>query len=155
MIRYSKIMRGVVVAALSMSSLMIGCTDTADVPPEIAVDKISCMRCSMLISDTRFAAAIKSGAEYLVFDDIGCMLAYATAHHGVDDEQIWVRDYTTDKWIGAKHAQFFHADGDVTPMGYGYIAMSSTKPPTGLTTVVLIGGIEQLRTDHASRMKTL
>lgn len=135
--------------------LLVGCSSAKDMPPEIAVDKISCARCSMLISDSRFAAAVKSGPKYLVFDDIGCMLTYSNAHHGVDDEQVWVRDYTTDKWIGAKQALFFHADGDVTPMGYGYIAVASTKPPVGLVHLLQIGSIEQLRTDHASRMKAL
>src|SRR5690242_18784069 len=106
--------RGALAIALLTAVLLLGCAAQADVPPEIAVDKVSCARCSMLISDSRFAAAMRSGTEYLVFDDIGCMLTYVDANHRVDEKQMWVRDYTTDKWIGVEQALFFHAEGEIT-----------------------------------------
>ncbi len=138
-----------------LTAMCTSCADKTYTPPEIIVDKSSCARCAMLISDSRYAAAIKSGASYLVFDDIGCMLTYIEANHGVDDKLVWVRDYTMDTWIGAKQAQFFHAEGDVTPMGYGYIAVTSSNPPIGLTNLLQVGSVEQLRTDYVSRMKAL
>src|SRR5512140_50626 len=81
---------------------LMSCAQQQDVPPPIAVDKTACARCSMLISDGRFAAALKENGKYLVFDDIGCMLNYSTEHKLAADESVWVRDYTTDSWIGAK-----------------------------------------------------
>lgn len=147
--------RIVIVCSLAAILVFAGCSKQTAMPPEIAVDRSACSRCSMLISDGRFAAAIKQHGKYLVFDDIGCMLSYLREQVGAAATELWVRDYATNQWIGAEHAEFFHADGDVTPMGYGYIAVvqPNTKPPTGLPSLQRIGALEQLRTDYQARIK--
>lgn len=133
---------------------LAGCAQQQDVPPQIVVDKTACARCSMLISDGRFAAALKENGKYLVFDDIGCMLSYSNEHTLAADDAVWVRDYTTDSWIGAKSVTFYHGDGDLTPMGYGYVAVAqpATVVPPALKNPIMIGSLSQLRADLAARI---
>lgn len=152
--RYTLIYRAMFSTMLVTAAMLsIACKNAADGPPEIVIDKSACTRCSMLISDGRFAAAIKVNSVYLVFDDIGCMLAYAGEHKTPVITEWWVRDYIQDRWIGAEHAAFFHANGDLTPMGYGYVAVqeSITKPPVGLKDPVSLRSFTLLRTDFLNR----
>jgi copper chaperone NosL len=63
-------------------------------------DRDTCVRCSMVISDRRFAAEMRGGAKNTVFkfDDIGC----AT---------YWLRDKTTDyPWMAEAATRFWVAD---------------------------------------------
>ena len=43
---------------------------------EIKWDRETCLRCSMVISDRRFAAQVRGGPQDMVFkfDDIGCFV---------------------------------------------------------------------------------
>ena len=102
--------------------IILGCAKSIDQPPKIRADKTGCTRCRMLISDTRFAAALKTD-RYLLFDDIGCMLDYSRTHTNAREASVWVRDIGTDNWIHAEEAVFFIKDDKRTPMGYGFIAI--------------------------------
>jgi nitrous oxide reductase accessory protein NosL len=99
---------------------------------EIKWDRDTCVRCSMVISDRRFAAQIKGGAKNIVFkfDDIGCasfwlrdklkdfpwMTEAATS--------FWVADVGNAgdnlQWHDARKAQYI---GKASPMGYNYAAV--------------------------------
>jgi nitrous oxide reductase accessory protein NosL len=100
---------------------------------EIKWDRDTCARCSMAISDRRFAAEIVGGPKPTVFkfDDIGCVsfflrdklaelpwLAESTT-------KLWVADVTNQgealKWLDARSAQYISKG---SPMAYNYGAVS-------------------------------
>ena len=99
---------------------------------EIKWDRDTCVRCSMVISDRRFAAEIRGGEKNIVFkfDDIGCAV-------------FWLRDKTKDypwmaepatrfwvaevsgsgeKWLEARKAKY--TGGKLSPMGYNQAAVA-------------------------------
>jgi nitrous oxide reductase accessory protein NosL len=105
----------------------------ADGMAEIKWDRDTCARCSMAISDRRFAAEIVGGpqAKVFKFDDIGCVsffirdkvaempwLAEAAT-------RLWVADMTNQgeaiKWLDARTAHYI---SKASPMAYNYAAVS-------------------------------
>ena len=99
---------------------------------EIKWDRDTCARCSMVISDRRFAAEMRGGEKNIVFkfDDIGCAVFWMRDkqkdHPWMADaaSRLWVADVssTGDKWLEARSAHF--AGGSMSPMGYNYGARS-------------------------------
>jgi nitrous oxide reductase accessory protein NosL len=95
---------------------------------EIKWDRDTCVRCSMVISDRRFAAEMRGGEKNTVFkfDDIGCaafwMRDKQKDYPWLTDaaSRIWVADVssTGDKWLDARKAHY--AGGKMSPMGYNY-----------------------------------
>jgi hypothetical protein len=99
---------------------------------EIKWDRDTCARCSMVISDRRFAAQIRGGEKNTAFkfDDVGCavfwlrdklnefpwMTAAATRY--------WVADSTTkgERWLDPRSARY--VGGKTSPMGYNYAAVA-------------------------------
>ncbi len=96
-------------------------------PGEIRWDKQVCDRCSMSIGDDRFAAQVRGGAEHQLyrFDDIGCAVIWLDQQPWKNnaDTEIWISDYDSRRWIGARKAWFFRVLH--SPMGYGLGARES------------------------------
>lgn len=138
-----------ILIVLFAATIIGGCSKQADGPPKLVVDRVECSRCKMLISDTRYASALKS-EKYLVYDDIGCMLDEMKAKPSLQVQELWFRDFLTDEWISAKQTLFFLHNSHKTPMGYGYIAAigDTTKPLPVIADVSYLGTIEQLRAEH-------
>ena len=88
--------------------------------PEVRYGKESCARCSMVISDPRFAAAWREpDGHEKHFDDIGCMALDETDRHPPRGTRMWVHDYETEQWLGATDAYYVRSDTFKTPMSYG------------------------------------
>jgi copper chaperone NosL len=138
---------------ISVGVFIACCGKQQDTPPEITVDRSECARCKMLISDGRYAAALKVEEKYLLFDDIGCMLSYARDKKITPDRALWVRDHNTDSWISAEQASFYLQNTPQTPMEYGYIAVkeTDTKPSSKSGDVTPIGALAELRADFSDR----
>ncbi len=95
---------------------------------EIKWDRDTCARCSMVISDRRFAAELRGGEKDTVFkfDDIGCALIWMGAKAkdfpwmAEPATRFWVADAggAGDKWLDARKAHY--AGGKMSPMGYNY-----------------------------------
>lgn len=97
---------------------------------EIKWDRDTCVRCSMVISDRRFAAEMRGGEKDIVFkfDDIGCA-AFWMRDKAADfpwmaqaATRIWVADAAGkgDKWLDARKAHY--SGGSMSPMGYNFSA---------------------------------
>lgn len=97
---------------------------------EIKWDRDTCVRCSMVISDRRFAAEMRGGEKDTVFkfDDIGCA-AFWMRDKAADfpwmaqaTTRIWVADAAGkgDKWLDARKAHY--SGGAMSPMGYNFSA---------------------------------
>lgn len=121
--------------------------------PEPVVDRSECAKCRMLISDARYTAMLRT-SDYLMFDDIGCMLAYEQTISPKEIKGSWVRDYFSNTWIETNEAIFFRTDHLKTPMEYGYIATSQKQPePASLLSGrhERIENIGALRKDFSTR----
>lgn len=105
---------------------------------EIKWDRDTCARCSMVISDRRFAAQIRGGAEQSVFkfDDPGCMAFWlkekAEKYPWLADTgtKMWVADFDSKsrdemRWLDPRRAHYVTR---TSPMGYNYAAVSMPMP---------------------------
>lgn len=102
---------------------------------EIKWDRDTCARCSMVISDRRFAAQLRGGPDNAVFkfDDVGCLIFWqkeqAEQYPWLQDPatRIWVADFTSKsreemRWLDPKRAYFVTR---TSPMGYNFAAVSA------------------------------
>ena len=119
----SKLTVAFVVAAL----LSTGCSASAGGPPRIVVDRTACSHCSMLVSESIYAAAYRAGDnEPRVFDDIGCMLD-AIRHESASPLTIWLQDAGGSGWMAAADAMVVALPQLRTPMGGGLIAYAGAE----------------------------
>lgn len=95
-------------------------------PPHIHYGYDTCAWCGMIINDPHFAAAVaysRNGIPHDVrFDDIGCMLAWQKTHQEKQVLRVWVKNYTTEKWMEALKARFVQSRAIITPMASGIAA---------------------------------
>ena len=94
--------------------------------PQIRYGKEACTQCGMVISDDRFAAAIResSSREYH-FDDTGCMVVYARQSPPPAGAAYYVRDFAVGGWLDAPSGSYVHSPGIKSPMAYDVAAFSS------------------------------
>lgn len=129
-----------------------GCGKRDEKLPEVVVDRSECAKCRMLISDARFSGLLKT-SDYLMFDDIGCMLKYEQKLSPQETQGTWVRDYFTNTWIAMDEAIFYRIDAVTTPMEYGYIAASkkNAEPAVAANAELRIDDAKALHEDFAQR----
>lgn len=115
-----------------LAALISGCgrSSLPDGMTEIKWDRDTCKRCSMVLSDRRFAAQVRGGPQdgHFNFDDIGCVAFWlASQPWGKDaSTRIWVSDVGSHgdsvRWLDARKAQYI--GGKSSPMGYDFGAVS-------------------------------
>ncbi len=134
--------RGFLVAGFLLTPLaaaLSACGRTATGPEgmvEFKWDRDTCARCSMVISDRRFAAQIRGGEKQQAFkfDDIGCAVIWM---HNKQQDTPWIKDAATrfwvaditssgDKWLEARAAHY--SGGKVSPMAYNQGATAYPGP---------------------------
>lgn len=100
---------------------------------EIKWDRDTCARCSMVISDRRFAGQIRGGPEQTAFkfDDPGCLAFWlrekAAQYPWLSESasKMWVADFNSKSreemvWLDPRQAQFI---SKTSPMGYNFAAV--------------------------------
>ena len=115
-------------AALGLS--LAGCSrEPSSGPVEIKWDRETDPRCSMVISDKRFAAQIRDpNRKAWKFDDIGCAMFWLmqqTFSEQTANTEYWVSDYRNGNWIDARKA--WYLEGKKSPMGYHFAAMAEPE----------------------------
>jgi copper chaperone NosL len=100
------------------------CAARAADPPAIIIDRSACSRCSMLISEPSYAAAmVWQGGEERLFDDIGCLVDTARELAPLGpDVRYWFHDDSDGKWIEGAEPVFVVSPTLKTPMGGGIVA---------------------------------
>jgi nitrous oxide reductase accessory protein NosL len=101
-------------------------------PPELRLGRDECVECGMLVSEDRSSASMLieqyGRREYVMFDDIGCLLDYQR-NRGTEFTEVesFVHDHPTGAWVAWQDALFLLADRHklVTPMGSGLAAFAS------------------------------
>jgi nitrous oxide reductase accessory protein NosL len=129
--------------ALAALLPLAGCSSRGEWPEgmqEIKWDRDTCVRCSMVISDRRFAAEMRGGPKNTVFkfDDIGCAVFWlrdkAAQYPWMAEPatRLWVADANNRgdalRWHDARTAHYF---GKISPMGYNFAAVA--LPQAGST----------------------
>lgn len=123
--------------ALSPLAALLGACGRTTMPDgmaEVKWDRDTCVRCSMVLSDRRFAAQVRGGPQdaNFKFDDIGCVAFWLKAQPwGADAAtRIWVADLASRgdavRWLDARRAQY--VGGRVSPMGYNFGAVAVAEP---------------------------
>lgn len=123
-----------------LAALVSGCKKGGwpDDMVEIKWDRDTCTRCSMVISDRRFAAQVRGGPEQAAFkfDDPGCLAFWLKekaekypwlAEPGT---KLWVADFDSKsreemRWLDPRRAHFVTR---TSPMGYNYAAVAMPMP---------------------------
>ncbi len=111
---------------------LAGCGRTEiDGPPTLRLGRDGCGECGMAIHEERSSAAflLERGGrrEYVLFDDIGCMLDAERAEGAaLGIVGAFVHDYSSSAWVPAEAAVFLVAEKSElrTPMGSGIAAFA-------------------------------
>lgn len=112
------------VGLLLAAALLAGCRGGGLSPEPVPLDRVSCARCGMLVSELRDAAeAVAAGQETRFYDDLGCLATDKALRGGV--WRLYVRASEADRWILAEEASYAQPAGERTPMGYGFRAYAS------------------------------
>jgi copper chaperone NosL len=98
---------------------------------EIKWDRDTCTRCSMVISDRRFATEVHGGSkgETFKFDDVGCAVFWLRDQKWSNEAatHIWVLDSSASgRWLEARKA--YYTGGRHSPMGYDFAAVALPQP---------------------------
>jgi copper chaperone NosL len=103
-----------------VAMLAVACGARSATPPEIVIDRTACQHCGMLISDRRFAAAVRTADGDRVFDDIGCLIN-AVKGQARAGATFWFHDATSAEWITGTPV-FVASASFRTPMSGGVLA---------------------------------
>ncbi len=129
--RVSPIRAMLAIAAAALAVAVSACSDEpATGPVPIAYGRDGCDLCGMIISDPRFAAEIRGGADHKAykFDDIGDAVHFLARQSWKDEPtvEIWVMDVETGKvWLDARKARF--VEGMQSPMAHGFGAVADER----------------------------
>ena len=108
------------VQVVFVAMLAVACGARSATPPEIVVDRTACHHCGMLISDRRYAAAVRTAEGDRLFDDIGCLIN-ALKGRAPDGATLWFNDATSAEWIAGTPV-FVASASLLTPMSGGILA---------------------------------
>ena len=124
---------GLALTPLALALAACGKSEWPEGMAEIKWDRETCPRCSMVISDRRFAAQLRGGPKDMVvkFDDIGCFTFRIRdnlkTYPWLDDPatRMWVADVTSKGkdviWLDPRKAQYITR---TSPMGYNFGAVA-------------------------------
>lgn len=119
--------------AAAIGAALAGCGREASTGPvDVKWDRDTDPRCSMVISDKRFAAQIRDpNRKAWKFDDIGCAMFWLMQQpfsEQTQNTEYWVADYKTGHWIDARQAHYL--EGKKSPMGYHFAALAEPEAGT-------------------------
>ena len=124
---------GLALTPLALALSACGKSEWPEGMAEIKWDRETCPRCSMVISDRRFAAQLRGGPKNMAvkFDDIGCFTFWIRDHlktyPWLEDPatRMWVADVTSKGkeviWLDPRQAQYITR---TSPMGYNFGAVA-------------------------------
>lgn len=103
--------------------MMASCGSRLPLPVEIEAADM-CAQCKMAISEKRYAAeTIDGDGNAIKFDNLDCMLRYASRHDLKDKQTAWfVMDSEGKKWLDARQAFLVKSASIPGPMGSGILA---------------------------------
>lgn len=140
---------------------------TASEPRPISYGHDECAYCRMVVSDSRFAAALlTTKGRTLAFDSVECLAGYyaqeSAGRRGDAVRSLWVSDYDhPGHLIPARRARFVRLAGPGSPMGKGLVAfrsdadarrMAEGAPTLGWDEVLTLVGRDGVRRGIAANL---
>lgn len=122
-----------VLGLLVAAPMLAACKEQTEGPEDIRWGRETCVICGMIISDARYAAEVRGGADKRLykFDDVGDAVHWLSVQEwkAGPDVEFWVMDSNngTD-WLDARTA-YYHPD-TISPMAYGYAAVPTREAGT-------------------------
>lgn len=121
-------------AGAALAWLPAGCGGGDEGPGPIKLGRDACDFCGMIISEIRYAAEIRGGANNRLykFDDVGCAVHFTTRNAWAAEPaaKFWAMSHQDGAtWLDTRQAAY--RQGLPTPMGYGFAAV----PAAGADTV--------------------
>ncbi len=108
-------------AFLLLAMLAAGCASGPAQPLQVRLGEDACAYCRMtIVSTTTAAQIVVSGAEPVIFDELGCLSNYLAANT-IEGARIFVADHRTLAWVDAAGAVFTRT-ATQTPMSSGLLA---------------------------------
>jgi copper chaperone NosL len=110
------------IMVLLLAVLTTGCgpREPETGPPSIRYGEDVCARCGMIVSDPRYAAALRfrdvRGERVTIYDDVGELFLALTQPGEEEPTEVWVHDATTRAWTDGRGALYVIGDIE-TPMG--------------------------------------
>lgn len=117
-------------ALIIIAAALAGCAGEEPLsPPDARAGVDSCDVCGMMISDTRFAAAVavrepNGMVRRAVYDDVGEMLAVAPP---AAEHKFYVMTFDAGAWREAPAAVYVHSDRVMSPMATGVAAFTDRR----------------------------
>ncbi|MFO0826608.1 MAG: nitrous oxide reductase accessory protein NosL [Phycisphaerales bacterium] len=119
-------LRSSIVASALVAALWACDARPLEGPPTLRLGRDECTECGMSILDAHCAAAAiiarDGGREYVLADDVGCLLDWEREHADVEVVSRFVSDHASGTWLAANVAQFVVSDAIRTPMASGIVA---------------------------------
>ncbi|OGP85576.1 MAG: hypothetical protein A2Y95_06550 [Deltaproteobacteria bacterium RBG_13_65_10] len=125
-------MRRTGIAALLLAALAGGCgqREPETGPPSIHYGEDVCTRCGMIVSDPRYAAALRyrdaKGPHVEIYDDVGELFLFLAQAGKIEPAEVWVHDAPTRAWIDGRGAAYV-IGAIQTPMGTHVEAYASRE----------------------------
>jgi len=116
-----------VIAVAAVTFAVWASTRAPDGPVEPRWDHERCARCSMLISEPRFAAQLqRDDGRVLHYDDPGCLLLHEGEERGAlaDAHAVWFHHASEPRWLSLGEVGFVPVAN--TPMDFGFGAVDRT-----------------------------
>lgn len=114
----TSIPRHSVLVLIAAVLFITGCSSDPNAPPEIVIDRTACSECRMLVSDLRFASALRtSEGEEQVFDDSPCLFAALDRYGSTGAPRVWIHDHESEAAVETQNAVFVLQERIHGPMG--------------------------------------
>ena len=135
-------------SAILVLALASACARRPLTPEEIPLDRASCARCGMVVSDPATAAeTVSRSRDARFYDDVGCLASDAGALEA--GSEAWVRVDGGKAWRKAAEASYARPGDARTPMGYGFLAFSSSQAASAVDRDRKAWAWEELRREVA------
>lgn len=112
------------VAFIAACAIFLGaCSNDTYEPREIQAETDVCAICNMSITHVDYAAqSVLKNGDTIVFDDIGCLMAYREEHGDENIGASYIRDFESNAWLNIQDASYVYDREHWTPMNYGVLA---------------------------------
>lgn len=115
--------------SILMFVLLLGaCGDKAYEPRDINPETDVCYICNMSVTSIDYAAqVVLKNNDIVVFDDLGCLMAYIKQNGEEEIGAAYIRDTNSSKWLNIKDASYAYSADYWTPMNYGVLAFATEE----------------------------
>lgn len=108
--------------------LLSACGNEAYEPRDINAETDVCKICNMSVTSVDYAAqAVLKNKDTVVFDDLGCLMAYIEGNGDKEIGAAYIRDTNSSKWLNIKEASYVYSADYWTPMNYGVLAFATKE----------------------------